>query len=430
MFSKYVTSTALAVAISVCVAGIASPAFAQGAPTATMTCAQAAGGVILGGSGDQRVISIEPGQQLNFFSRQAHTRSVTFFNAFGLGNPNAADPAIAPAGTVVVQVRSTGTESNIPFTCTGTPTAAPTAATSSTSPRSQSIVNTTIATVSATAQGSAIGAGAFSGASDQFGQGGNNVTRDTVFVSSQGLPNNQPLFGSADWNAWVSAERRNFSGGNDGDSFDIVAGAGNRVSNDLIIGGLVAYGQSDMTVNGQKIEGTAPALGVYAARRFGDDLRFDISFAYARPDYQVTGGRFSATRQILNLGLRGSHAMGRVNLEPFARLSAFRENQASYTIGATTVPRNQIEMAKLSIGGQITPLAPYANGILPYLSLAGEFNHRETTTGGNTTLWSPRLGFGMSMALENGFLTVDFDGGQMLDNTNDRGLKIAYQWNF
>lgn len=291
--------------------------------------------------------------------------------------------------------------------------------------------NTVVANVSATAQGGAIGRATTTGASDQFGEGsGLQATRNSVFVSSRGPSAGQPQFGSADWSAWVSAELRSFSGGNDGDSYDVVAGIGNRVSSDLIIGGFLAYGESDLNVGGAVVESRSPAIGVYMARRFGDALRFDLSLSTARPEYEVAGSSFTARRHMLSLGLEGSHAMGAVDVQPFVRLFAFRENQPSYTTTTGVVPRNEITSSNLSLGGRITPLEPYANGILPYLSLAAEFSHRDSTIGGSTTLWSPRLGLGLSMTLDQAYLAIDLDAGEVLDGTRDYGLRLTYQWNF
>lgn len=334
-----------------------------------------------------------------------------------------ASPFTIPSGVTLINVENGGPTS-ARFSCTPAPPPGP-------SPQSQAVTNTTLATISASAQGGAISRGASSGASDQFGEGGGvQVTRSTVFVSTQGLSNTQPTFGTADWTAWVSAETRLYSGGNDGDSYDFVAGIGRRVHDDLIVGGLVAYGKTDLSVGGQLVENRSPAIAAYLAQRFGDDLRLDLSLAYARPEYRVTNGTFTASRQMINVGLRGSHAVGGIDLQPFARLAAYSEDQPSYSTPGGTVPRNEISAANLNLGGRIAPRSALSNGMLPYLSLAAEFNHRESTIGGTNTLWSSRLGVGMSMTFDQGFLTVDFDAGRMLDNTEDYGLKLAYQWNF
>ena len=202
------------------------------------------------------------------------------------------------------------------------------------------------------------------------------------------------------------------------------------MNNDLIIGALLAYGANDIVVGGVRVESTSPALGVYMAQRFGDALVFDGAYSVARPDYETGGASFTATRHMLSFSLRGEHAIGNINLRPFARLSAFREDQPSYNSTAGVVVANRIDVATLSLGTRLSPLQAYSNGIMPYLSLAGDFAHRDTTLGGSQSMTSPRIGLGMSMTLENGFLTADLDGGRLFDRTDDIGLRISYEWNF
>lgn len=294
-----------------------------------------------------------------------------------------------------------------------------------------STTQTTVATVGANVQNGAITAGSDNGASDQFREtGGALVTRNSVFMSSQGLPNNQPMFGAADWSAWASLEYRGFGGAGDGNSLDFVAGLGNRVNNDLIIGGLIAYEDMHMTVNGVRVDTTAPAIGVYMARRFGDDLRFNAAYSIGRPEYRFRGVSFDATRHMISMSLRGSQAIDNISFKPFTTLTGFSEDQSSYVGPSGAVAAAKIEAVTISLGSQLTPVNRYANGVLPYLSFAADFNHRESSATGNDALWSPRIGLGMDMAFNRGNLTVDLDAGELLDNVDDYGVKIAYEWNF
>lgn len=290
---------------------------------------------------------------------------------------------------------------------------------------------TTVATVGANVQNGAITAGSDNGASDQFGEtGGALVTRNSVFMSSQGLPNNQPMFGAAEWSAWASLEYRGFGGAGDGNSLDFVAGLGNRVNNDLIIGGLIAYEDMHITINGVRVDTTSPAIGVYMARRFGDDLRFNAAYSIGRPEYRFRGVSFDAIRHMISMSLRGSHAIDNIEFKPFTTLTGFSEDQSSYVGPSGAVAAAKIEAVTISLGSQLTPVNRYANGVLPYLSFAADFNHRESSATGNDAMWSPRLGLGMNMALQRGNLTVDLDAGELLDNVDDYGVKIAYEWNF
>ena len=422
MLVKSIVRAGLGAGIIFCFAGLATQAFAGAAPVQGITCAIAQNIGVPGGAS----ISIQAaaGDVIRITQGVNDNTGIAFtVNNIPSGPVLGTDVATIPANVDGPVTISAGLQA-IVFSCT------PAGSGAGASTGNQTAVNTSAATVAGSGQSDAIGWSVTNDANVQFGQGGNAATRDRVFMSSQGLPRNQPIFGNADWNAWISAERRDYSGGNDGDSFDIVAGAGNRLNNDLIIGGLLAYGQSDFVIAGQRVEITSPALGLYMAQRFGDRLRLDLSFALARPEYRVTGGNFTANRQSLTLSLRGAQAIGVINLEPFANLTAFREDQPSYSTTTATVSHNEIDFARLSMGAQIAPLVPYRNGILPYLSLAADFNHRETTFGGNSTLWSPRVGLGMRMAFAQGSFSLDFDAGELLDHTDDYGLKFAFVWDF
>lgn len=418
------------------VAGIAaftaitsSAAMASGAPPLDQTCAATNGFVVPAGGSVN--IAVTEGDVLRF------TPAVNGDNArAGLLREDGSNVGFAGGDIDTVRVGasvpaftvfsvSTAEGSTITVTCD------PGGVARTAETNSETTRNTAAATTGATSQSGAITTGSSRASQDQFGGGsGVGVTRSSVFMSSQGLANDQDFARSADWNAWISAETRSFSGGSDGDSFDIVAGIGNRVNNDLIIGALLAYGVNDLNVGGVRIESTSPALGVYMAQRFGDALVFDGAYSVARPDYETGGASFTATRHMLSLSLRGEHAMGRINLRPFARLSAFRENQPSYSSTAGVIAANRIDVATLSLGARLSPLQAYSNGIMPYVSLATDFAHRDTTLGGSENMTSPRLGFGMSMDLENGFLNADLDGGRLFDRTDDIGIRVSYEWNF
>ena len=422
------------------VAGIAAitsmtstAAMASGAPPLDQTCAATNGFVVPAGTTVN--ISVTEGDVLRFTPavNGANARASLFREGgsnvgFAGGDIDTVRVGASVPAFVIARV-DTAIGSTITVTCD--PGGVARTAGTNTGTTGETTRNTAAATTGATSQGGAITTGSGRASQDQFGGGsGVDVTRSSVFMSSQGLANDQDFARSADWNAWISAETRSFSGGSDGDSFDIVAGIGNRVNNDLIIGALLAYGVNDLNVGGVRIESTSPALGVYMAQRFGDALVFDGAYSVARPDYETGGASFTATRHMLSLSLRGEHAMGNINLRPFARLSAFREDQPSYSSTAGVVAANRIDVATLSLGARLSPLQAYSNGIMPYVSLAADFAHRDTTLGGSENMTSPRLGFGMSMDLENGFLNADLDGGRLFDRTDDIGIRVSYEWNF
>lgn len=262
------------------------------------------------------------------------------------------------------------------------------------------------------------------------GGGGNSATRNSVFMSTQNLPGAQSQFGQPDWNAWISVEGRSYSGDFEGWTGDVVAGIDTLISNDLIIGALLAYGRVDIQSPTQRAQITSVALGAYFAKRFQSDLFLDGFISVARPDYETQGTTFTSSRTSASLTLTGSYTGGAWNVTPFGKFGAYREQQPAYTGTGGAVAANDITNISLALGAKVEPLAPLASGLLPYISLGVDYGANTSTISGTSTFISPRIGVGIGMDLSRGYLSVDLDAGKVQEGVRDLGLRATYEFSF
>ena len=282
-------------------------------------------------------------------------------------------------------------------------------------------------TLSATSQIRTTGFGVSSNGQNRLnGGGGNGATRNTVFLSTQSLPGAQSQFDAPDWNAWISAEGRRYDGGFDGSSADVVVGVDNLISGNLIAGALLSYGRTDVRDATQRTQVTSLAVGAYFATRLQGDLFLDGFLTYGRPEYTVGANSFTATRTALSLSLSGNYSGGTFSVTPFGKLTGYREAQPVF--GA--VAANDISSLNASLGAKVEPLAPMANGVLPYISLAADYGSKTSTANGTETFSSPRMGLGFGMATGGGYLSMDLDAGKVQSDVRDMGLRATYEFSF
>jgi hypothetical protein len=286
---------------------------------------------------------------------------------------------------------------------------------------------TTGSTISAGSQIAAAGNGVFNNAQNRLNGGGSNfATRNTVFLSTKNMPGAASQLGNPDWNAWISAEGRNYNGGFDGSSADVVLGLDKLISSNVIVGGMLAYGRTDIQDATQRTQVTSLASGAYLASRLRGDLFLDGFITYARPDYTVGANSFTATRTAVSLSLSGSYSGGSYLVTPFGKLSGYREAQPAYA----AVAANDITSFNASLGAKVEPLAPMANGMLPYISLAADYGSKTSTVNGTQSFTSPRVGLGFGMATGGGYLSVDLDAGRVQSDVRDVGLRATYEFSF
>jgi len=290
---------------------------------------------------------------------------------------------------------------------------------------------TTAGSIGANSQTTATRTGISNNTQNRLGGGsGNSATRNSVFMSTQNLPGAQSQFGQPDWNAWISVEGRSYSGDFEGWTGDVVAGIDTLISNDLIVGALLAYGRVDIQSPTQRAQITSVALGAYFAKRFQSDLFLDGFISLARPDYQTQGTTFTSSRTSASLTLTGSYTGGAWNVTPFGKFGAYREQQPAYVGTGGAVAANDITNISLALGAKVEPLAPLASGLLPYISLGVDYGANTSTISGTSTFISPRIGVGFGMDLSRGYLSVDLDAGKVQEGVRDLGLRATYEFSF
>lgn len=256
----------------------------------------------------------------------------------------------------------------------------------------------------------------------RFGQGGNTATQNSLFMSTRnaGAASGANRFEEPELNAWFSAEWRQYSGGTDGHSADIVFGIDKFIGADTLLGLYVAYGQQDLRIGATTSNSKSPAVGLYLSHQFAPGTFLDSSFGVARPKYDGTAGSFTATRYLGAVSYSGTMQVNGMTLAPFIRASGYVEHQ----------PANTIHSLTTSVGTRITPQTAWENGVMPYLSIAADYGRLSDDLGASDTYFAPRVGLGLSADMARGRLNVDFDAGKVNSTTRDYGLRVTYEMKF
>ncbi len=427
MMKHVVRSLAIgAIATSTFVLGTILPdrALAGGAAFPTQTCA-ATNGFVLPHGGNNVTILASPGDVFTLATGvstglPALQPSNAFFPVFPI-------PAsyTVPAGAVSVTFRSGGGVGDgfVNITCASSAAAE--------GETTGGAITEATSNIGANSQTDASSTGVSNNTQNRLGGGRDNTaSQNRVFLSTQNLPGAQSQFGQPDWNAWIAAEGRSYQGGFDGWSGDVVAGVDTLISNDLLVGALLAYGRVDITSGATRSEVTSLAIGAYFAKRFGGDLFLDGFVSVARPEYQTQGTTFNSNRVSASMTLTGSYTGGRFNVTPFGKLSGYRETLPAFFGTGGAVAANTVSNVTLNVGAKVEPLAPLASGILPYISLSADAASNTSTLGGSTSFVSPRIGVGFGAALGGGYLSVDLDAGKVRENVRDMGLRATYEFTF
>ncbi len=288
----------------------------------------------------------------------------------------------------------------------------------------------TVAAISANSQTRAMQTGTSNNSRSRFGGTSNNVaSRNQLFFSTQNLSNN-PME-RPDLNVWVSAEGRYYSGGYDGYSADVIVGADKLFSSDFLAGLMLAYGHVDIGDATDNAIANSPAVGAYFAIKFAGDLILDGYVSYARPEYKLNGATLKSDRVSVSLAVSGDHRTGTLNIRPFASVSGYSERQPSYTGTGGAVAANDIDEYKASLGARFEMSGALGTtGMTPYMSAAVDYGHSNSTAKGTTNFAAPRLGFGMSGPVGEGYLSIDLDGGKVSSKSYDLGVRANYGFKF
>jgi hypothetical protein len=314
------------------------------------------------------------------------------------------------AGTAIVRCGETAPVSPAPENPTPAPTSPTAAAQTSVIVQTsvtQSAINTNIA--------------------GRFGQGaGFSANANGIVASSRGLDSAVSDLGQPDLNAWVGVEGRRYSGTTMGDSRNLSFGIDRLLSPNLVVGGFISYNDQTATVGGQTTTTQSPLFGLYAARKMTNGLFISGFAGYGRPDYTVGTTKFTATRTTLGLSVSGQFEAGGLSLTPLAGLLATREELPAAGIFAA----DTLENVQASLSLRAEPAQRFANGMLPYVSLAAQYNRQSSNLNDTETFTKPRIGLGVDWQLAAGNLRFDLDYGSLAKTSNDLGASLVYDFKF
>jgi len=261
------------------------------------------------------------------------------------------------------------------------------------------------------------------------GGGGVEASQDRVFMSTQNAGKSR--LQTPEWNAWISTEGRKYNGSLSGYSGNIVAGADKLISDSFLAGLLASIDHTDLTDATGNAKVRSVALGAYFARKIGQNLYLDGHLSLSNPDNKTGEAAFTSKRAMLSFSLAGLHRAGTYKIRPFARLSAYTEQQPSYVGGGGPVAANFVRSQTASIGARFEPVSTIGNTRLtPYFSAALDYGVLATTVAGTSSYTYPRLGMGVSGPVGLGYVTVDLDGGKFNATTFDFGLRATYEFKF
>ncbi|SEK17481.1 ubiquitin-like protein [Pacificibacter marinus] len=287
-----------------------------------------------------------------------------------------------------------------------------------------------VAAISANGQTRAMQTGTSNNSRSRLGESSSNiVSRSQLFFSTQNLSNNS--LERPELNVWFLAEGRHYSGGYDGYSADVVFGADKLFSNNFLAGLMLGYGHVDISDATGSVGANSPAVGAYFATKFAGDLILDGYFSYARPEYKLDGATLKSDRISASLALSGDHTIGTLNIRPFTSVSGYSESQPSYIGGGGAVAANDIYEYKASLGARFEVTSALGfTGMTSYMSAAVDYGRSKSTSTGTEDFAAPRLGFGVSGPVGEGYLSIDLDGGKVSSETYDLGLRANYSFNF
>jgi len=284
----------------------------------------------------------------------------------------------------------------------------------------------TASNLSANSQTRAITRGVSTNSQSRLSGSGNNIaTKNRVFISTQNLVGGQ--LNTLEWNTWISAEARKYNGASSGFSYDVVLGTDKLIGTDAVIGAVIGFGRTDLTVGANSTSAKAPAIGLYFGKRLQQDLILDGYLSFARPQYTTTAGNFTSRRTSLSLSLTGKYATANYVVRPFGNITGYSEQQPAFN----AIPANSISDYSASAGARFEMLKPLGDGnMTPYFSAAIDYSYSRTTAVGTSTFFYPRIGAGISGQVGGGHLRLDADAGKASADTFDYGLRATYEFNF
>ncbi|MGP6087732.1 autotransporter domain-containing protein [Antarctobacter jejuensis] len=242
------------------------------------------------------------------------------------------------------------------------------------------------------------------------------VTRDGLFLSSRDAGSG--MIG------WAALQGGWYDGDVDGTSRELTFGMDFEVGADTRLGLFLSAGRADLRVNGVDVDSEAISFGPYFKTRFGDRYTLTGYALWARPDYNVGSLSYQAERRAAGLNANADYTWGSANIRSFIGVSGFSEDHpAAGGLAARDIS---------SVTGAIGTRATFQTGtaLAPYVSVGADFTRFDDGLGSETSYTSPRLGTGFSYDTGRGNLSLDLDGGRVLEDTRDLRLRMKYNLNF
>lgn len=272
------------------------------------------------------------------------------------------------------------------------------------------------------------GTGAFASASTSVGfvgsainstlSGGGpaSVTRNGLFLSTYG--------DQAGMTGWAALQGRVFDGDIDGSARELTFGFDYEIGPATRLGFFLSAGRSDLDISGVPVDSDALSIGPYFKSRIGERYNVTGYALFARPDYDVGGITYRAERRAAGLTANADYTWGSADIRSFIGVSGFAEDHpAAGGLTARTVT---------GLTGSLGTRASFDIGtaLTPYVSLGAEYNRFDDGLGSETSHTGPRVGTGFAYDAGKGRLTLDLDGGRILDDTRDMKLRMNYNLNF
>ena len=283
--------------------------------------------------------------------------------------------------------------------------------------------SSTTAHIEGGAQGGAFNAGLGGQAGARNG-GGNNVTQNSMFLSTANMGNDDSA-----WSVWMHGDLRRYEGDYEGNGTNLVIGADTEIGAGTYIGGLIGIGSLDLDHNPSVTNYSSDTIsfGGYIIASLGGNLGLHGYVAMGRPDVDADGETFSADRRLAGLTIDGTYSSGSLSWTPFLSISGFEEDRPDYGL----VAAHTVVSYTGSVGLRIDAEAQMGGSMAyPYVSIAGEFRHFDDGLGNVEEFEAMRLGAGVVVQSGDTTFSLDFDKGNVTENTEDFGISFNWRGQF
>ena len=269
----------------------------------------------------------------------------------------------------------------------------------------------------------------------QYGNGGAENNASAEAVNNLADADTSQTIGSVNYwikgtGAWFGADNSSFSGR----TVDLLVGADKLISPNTIFGVLAGYGKANFSTvvnsNAGSFDAVGYHVGIYGGKKLSDTLMLDGMIAYTRSDYDnksgAVSGSFDASRITAAANLVGSIKQANYTFMPTISFLYGSENQDAYTDSASVVHASRnIRTGRLSVGPKILfDAMPHNNGtVQPWVAAKWEYDFSNQSVAASTSLpdlsdqSSARVSGGIDFKLQsNAKLSISGDAGGLGSN--------------